>query len=137
MTDLVLWGTTIPSGSTATTTIDELEIRVYNDERYYSRTFFETLQNMSGRKRAAPGYHAAHIHQIDGAVFAQYMDTSAVKPVNHILSNHLHLPFDVNGDLAFALDAKGLSSFAVRIQAGDTNPIRVIPCEIIEAVRRM
>lgn len=133
VSDLVLWGTTIPSGSTATTTIDELEIRVDNDERFYSRTFFETLHNMAGMKRAAPGYLGNHIHQIDGAAFAQYMDSSANKPSNHILSNHLHVPFDINQDGKFILDAKGLSSFVLRIQAGDTNALRCVPCEIVDA----
>lgn len=135
LSDLVLYGTTIPCATVETTTIDELEIRINNDERYYSRTFFETLHNMAGRLRAAPGYWGSHTHDITDAAYAQYMDTTAPDPCDHILAHHLHVPFDVLGDGTYLLDAKGLSSFELRIQAGDTNAIRVIPCEIVEAGR--
>jgi hypothetical protein len=86
--------------------------------------------------RPAPGYWGNHIHQIDGAAFAQYMDTSAVKPSNHVLANHLHMPIDIHRDGQFMLDTKGLSDLELVIDAGDTNPLRVIPCEIVSSSDR-
>ena len=133
LSDLVLFHTTIPCADVATTTIQEVEIRVNNDERYYSRSYFETLHNMAGRMRAAPGYWGYHTHDLGDAAFAQYMDTDPPDPCDHILKNHLHMPFDVLGDGTYILDAGGLSSFELRMQVGDTNAIRIIPVEIVAA----
>lgn len=133
ISDIVLWGTSIPSADTATTTIQKVEIEINEAERYYTGTYFETLHNMAGRLRGAPGYWGSHVHQMDDAAYAQYSDTKAVKPDNHILSNHLLLPFDIFRDGRYAIDARGLSQFALVVDFGDINPIRVIPAEIVEA----
>ena len=130
ISDIVLWGTTIPAAAVATTTIQEVEIRKNNSEFMYSRTYFETLHNMMGRMRAAPGYWGNHVHQLDGAAYAQYMDTGAVKPSNHILSNHLLVPFDVRRDGVHILRTDDASDLNIRINAGDMNPVRVVPCEV-------
>ena len=130
ISDIVLWGTTIPTAAVATKTIQEIEIRKNNSEYMYSRAFFETLHNMSGRLRPAPGYWASHVHQADAAAYAQYMDTGAVKPSNHILSNHLLVPFDVRRDGVHILQTEGATSLCIRIDAGDMQPVRVIPCEV-------
>ena len=131
ISDIVLWGTTIPAADTATTTIQEIQIRKNNSEYMYSKTFFETLHNMSGRMRPAPGYWGNHVHQLDGAAYAQYMDTGTVKPSNHILSNHLLVPFDVRRDGVHILQTEGAKDLNIRINAGDLNPVRVIPCEVV------
>ncbi len=135
MSDLVLFGTTIPAADVATTTIQEIEIRVDNDERYYSRSYFETLHNMAGRMRAAPGHHGSHTHVCYHATPAAGDKTDPVDPSDHILKNHLHVPFDIHHDGQFILDAKGLSSFVLRLQAGDMSAIRVIPCEVVAAAK--
>ena len=131
ISDVVLWGTTIPAADVATTTIQEIQIRKNNSEYMYSKTFFESLHNMMGRLRAAPGYWASHVHQLDGAAYAQYMDTGAVKPSNHILSNHLLVPFDVRRDGVHILRTDDAKDLNIRIKAGDLNPVRVIPCEVV------
>lgn len=131
ISDIVLFGTTIPSGSTATTTIEEVEVRKNNSEYMYSKTYFETLHNMAGRLRAAAGYWGNHIHQLDGAAYAQYMDSGAVKASNHILANHLLVPFDVRRDGVHILRTDDAKDLCIRIKAGDTNEIRCIPCEVV------
>ena len=137
ISNLVLWGTTIPSGATTTTTLGYVQILLDNERRYYSQVNFETLHNMAGRLRAAPGYWGSHTHDLVEAAYSQYDDTSPPDPVNHILSNHLLVPFDVTGDGLYMLPTAGLSSNVCRINAGDTNPLRVIPCEIVQASRRV
>ena len=136
ISDVVLWGTTIPTADTATTTIEEVEIRKNNSEFMYSRAYFETMHNMMGRLRAAPGYWGNHVHQLDGAAYAQYMDTGAVKPSNHILSNHLLVPFDVRRDGVHILRTDDAKDLNIRIKAGDLNPVRVIPCEVVAVSAR-
>lgn len=136
ISDIVLWGTTIPSGATATRTIESAKLQVNNVERYYSKSNFESLHNMAGRLMPAPGYYGSHLHQSDGAAYAQYADTSVVKADNHVLANYLLMPFDVRRDGHFALETQGLSDLELVIAAGDTNPLRVIPCELVEASQR-
>ena len=136
ISDIVLFGTTIPSGTTATTTIQNISVRKNNSEFMYSKTNFESLHNMAGRLRAAPGYWGSHIHQQDAAAFAQYMDSGAPKPSNHIIPNHLLVPFDVRRDGMHILDTADANDLNIRIDAGDTNAVRVNPCEIVAVSAR-
>ncbi|MBA7677847.1 hypothetical protein ES703_86113 [subsurface metagenome] len=136
ISDIILWGTTIPLVDAATVTIEEVEVRKNNSEFMYSRSYFETLHNMMGRMRAAPGYWAKHKHQYDTASYAQYDDTGSVKPDNHILSNHLLVPFDVRRDGVHILRTDDAKDLNIRIKAGDLNPVRVIPCEVVAVSAR-
>ena len=126
-------GTTIPSGATATTTIQYVQLLLDNQRRYFSQTNFETLRAMAGLRLQPPTAHGSHIHQIDGASFAQYMDTSAVKYAEDMASNHLMWDFDPLGDGLYLLETAGLSDVVARISAGDTNAVRVLPCELVGA----
>ncbi len=136
ISDIVLFGTTIPAANVATTTIQTITIRKNNSEFMYSKTNFETLHNMSGRLRAAPGYWGSHIHQQDAGAFAQYYDQSAVKPGNHIIPNHLLVPFDVRRDGEHILKTDDANDLNIRIDAGDTNLVRVNPCEVVAVSAR-
>jgi len=133
ISDVILFGTTIPAADAATRTIQNVEIRKSNSEHQYCKTNFETLHNMAGRIGGLPGDWGSHIHQCDGAAYAQYMDISAVKQADHPLAHYLHLPFDIHGDGEFGLDTSGAESLVVRIDAGDTEAIRCLPCELVAA----
>lgn len=64
------------------------------------------------------------------------MDSSAVKQDTHPLGNHIWLPFDYDRSGHYALMTQGLSDLEIVINAGDTNPLRVIPVELVEAGQR-
>jgi len=130
LSDIVLFGTTIPAAATATKTINYVELLVNNMDRYWPKSYFETLCNMQGRMGGAPAEWAAHTHQLDAAAYAQYMDTLAVKAFNHALANYIVLCLDVFRDGTYILDTKGLVDLDLLINAGDTNAIRILPCEI-------
>ena len=134
ITDLILFGTTIAAGATATTTISAVQIRRNNAEHMYGLSNFETLLGMQGLWQRPVGDYSAHIHQIDGAAFAQYMDSGPVKSKAGMIPNHLRIPFDVLGDGTYGLDTGGATSLVLRVTAGDTNAIRVLPCELISVV---
>jgi len=134
ISELVLWGETIPAAAADTATIDKLEILVDNINHFYAESNIETIHNMAGRMFAAPGYHGYHVHRLAAAAFAQWDDTTPVIPADHVISNHLHLPFDIFRDGRFALQTAGKSDVIVRIDAGDTGNIRVIPVEIVKSV---
>lgn len=131
ISDIVLFGTTIPAANAATTTIQTITIRKNNSEFMYSKTNFESLHNMAGRMRAAPGYWAGHEHRIIVATPAQYHDVGMVKPGNHMIPNHLVVPFDVRRDGEHILRTDDANDLCIRIDAGDTNAVRVNPCEIV------
>lgn len=133
ISELVLWGETIPAATADTATIDKMEILVDNINHFYAESNIETIHNMAGRMFSAPGYHGRHVHRLTAAAFAQWDDTSPVIPGDHVISNHLHLPFDIFRDGRFALQTAGKSDVIVRIDAGDTGDIRVIPVEIVKS----
>ena len=132
ISDLLLWATTIPSADTATRTIEDLQVRKGNKEIFYSKANFESLHAIQGLFAQMPVQFGSHIHQLDGASYAQYMDTSAVKAANHMFPNHLHVPLDVLGDGTYALETADATSLCVRVTAGDTNALRVVPVEIVK-----
>ena len=133
ISELVLFGTTIPAANVDTATLNQLEILVDNINQFYAESNFETIHNMAGRMSAAPGYWGSHVHRLTAAAFAQWDDTSPVIPADHIISQHLHLPFDIFRDGVYALETSGKSDVIVRIDAGDTGAIRVIPVEIVKS----
>ncbi len=132
ISELILFGTTIPAGSTATRTIEFVQLLIDNQQEFYSKINFESLHNMAGRLMPPPGYYGSHTHQTDQASYAQFQDVTAVDAGDHILKNHLVLPFDMLRDGMYMLETAGLSDLVLRVSAGDTNAIRVMPVEIIE-----
>jgi len=131
ISDIVLWGTTIPALDVATRTLQTIQIRKNNSEFMYSRSNFETLHNMAGRVRAAPGYFGSHTHQMTAAAFAQYDHVSAPSPAGHILSRHLLIPFDVRRDGVHILRTDDANDLSVRVKPDVAAAIRVIPCEVV------
>ncbi len=133
ISELVLWGETIPLAAVDIATLSKMEILIDNINHFYSEANIETIHGMAGRMMAAPGYHGYHVHRLLGAVYAQWDDTSPVLPSDHVLSNHLHLPFDIfrNGD--YALETAGKSDVVLRLDTDDTGDIRIIPVEIVKS----
>lgn len=133
LSELVLSGETIPAADADLATLNQLEILIDNVNHFYAESNFETIHNMAGRLRAAPGYFGYHVHRLAAAAYAQWDDTGPVVPADHIINCHLHLPFDIFRDGTYALETAGKSDVIVRIDAGDTGAIRVIPVEIVKS----
>lgn len=133
ISDLVLWGTTKPVDDSDTVTINLMEILVDNINHFYPESNFETIHNMAGQMRTVPGYHGFHTHRLLEAAYAQWDDTSAVIAEHHVLAHHLWMPFDIFRDGMFTLHTRGASDVVLRVDAGDTNPIRCIPCEVVKS----
>lgn len=131
ISDLVVYGETIPVGAATTRTIGFLQVLVDNIRRFYSHTNFETIHNMEGRRRPAPGYWGSHVHE--GAAAAALC--GVVIPGNHVLDHYIHVPFDIFGDGEYSLQTAGKSDVVLRIgcDAAANNEVRVIPCEIVPA----
>jgi hypothetical protein len=133
---ILLWGTTVQSGATATKTINSVKLLLDNTEQLYSKTNQESLRGMQHIFHQRPDLYTAHVHvENTAANYAQNADTVQAEPRDGQGANYLWLPFDVTGDGAFALETQGLASAILRINAGDTNAIRAIPLEIIEGTK--
>jgi len=131
ISDLVLFGTTIPIANANLATLGYIQILVDNVRRFYSHANFETIHNMAGRVRAAPGYWGYHTHFVSAAATV----SGPVLAENHILKQHVHVPFDIFRDGRYALETAGKSDVVVRIyvDAAASGVLRVIPCEIVSA----
>lgn len=132
ISDLVLWGATIPAGTATDRTLHQLQILVNNKASHYGLTNYETHHNMAGRMRAAPGYWGSHTHYTTTATIS-----SQNIPSNHILGCYSHLPFDIFRNGEFALQTAGMSDVVLRLTSrfavAAASAARVLPCEIVSA----
>lgn len=131
ISDIVLWGTTIPAAAADTASIAQIQIRKNNSEFMYSKINYETMHNMMGRLRAAPGYWGLHSHDTLETPAVVGNAEGLVDPQNHILSNHLLVPFDVRRDGAHILRTDDANDLNIRISPEDQLAVRVIPCEVV------
>lgn len=109
---ILLWGTTVPTGIAWTTTIDKIKLLVDNTEFAYPSSYWECL-------------HGALIECIGmnkGWVLAAGDDNF----INYALVQLS--PYGMNDTLMWTGDT---NSIVLRITAGDTNPLRVIPMEVV------
>lgn len=108
---LLLWATTKPTGTVWTATIDQVKLLADNTERLFSLANWESLHaDLLTRPGHEPGYILADAD--DHIAHYSFMDFS---PANRD---------------DFLLDTTPLSALKLRVTAGDTNPLRVLPLEL-------
>lgn len=128
---VLFFGTTVPLADDNTQTLTYSQLLIDNVRRYFSHTNFECWRQLAALLHKPPIAHGYHIHQIDGATYAQYMDTSVVKYRNDRSIQHLWWDLDPTRDDTYLLDTAGASDIVARIYAGDQNALRVLPCELV------
>lgn len=128
---VLFFGTTVPIADANTQTLTYSQLLLDNVRHYFSQTNFECWRQMAALRHKPPSAHGYHIHQIDGATYAQYMDTGVVKYRNDRCLQHLWWDFDPTRDGLYLLDTAGKSDVVARMYAGDTNALRVLPCELV------
>lgn len=128
---ILFFGTTVPLADANTQTLTYFQLLINNQRRYHSHTNFECWRQLAALFHKPPSAHGYHIHQIDGAAYAQYMDTGVVKYRNDRTIQHLWADYDPTRDGMYVINTKGFSQFVARLYAGDTNPLRVLPCELV------
>lgn len=128
---VLFFGTTIPLADANTQTLTYSQLLINNTRRYFSHTNFECWRQLPALRRPVPDSHGYHIHQLDLAAYAQYMDTSVVKYRNDRSLQHLFWDLDPTGDDLYLLDTRGASDIVARVYAGDTSALRVLPCELV------
>ena len=108
---ILLFGTTIPTTTTWTATIEQLELLADNKERYFASTNWESLRGeLINRCGHEFGYQVACGD-------------------DHI-PNYAFLDFDPRQNDQFLFNTAGLNALILRITAGDTEELRAIPLEL-------
>lgn len=109
---ILLFSTTVHTGTAWTTTIDWIKLMRNNVEHQISKTKWEALH---GELVRITGYVGDH-----GAAFG-----------DDKIHKYGILEFSPNGDDRLLVDTKGASSMKLRLYAGDTNAYRAMPIELV------
>jgi hypothetical protein len=110
---ILLYGTTIPATTAWTTTIDQVKLLADNTERLVSLSNWESLH----------GDLLTRVGHEPGLILASGDDE---------IAHYAFLDFTPDNRDDFLLDTEPLSALKLRITAGDTNALRVIPIELVK-----
>ena len=111
---ILLWGTTVPTGTAWTATIDQVKLLADNTELLYSLANWESLHS---DLLLRVGHRPGHI----------------VAATDHGIVNYALMDFSPNNGDDFLLNSAPFSSLTLRVTAGDTNPLRALPIELVPA----
>jgi hypothetical protein len=126
-----LFGTTVPVDGAVTTSIDQLRVLVDNVEHGYAFTNWESLKGESALYRMQPWVGAELIARLTGGAPAANDDTRALESPTSFLRQYAYLEYAPHGMEDYKLVTEGKGRVHLRITAGDTQAIRVIPVEEI------
>ena len=129
---ILMWGTTVPTGTVWTTTIDKLRLLVNNTEKYFGSCNWEALHGeLINRCNPPNAYGDGLVMENAATAYTQNADTGTFEQDNTALANHIYLDFSPNKEDDYLLDTKGLTGLSLDITAGDTNATRIIPVELM------
>jgi len=135
---ILLFSTTVPTGTAWTASADQVTLLADNLEKYYRAANWESLHGDSVLRGAPVNQWAAKFHtENTGATYAQNADTASEEPDDSDVSNYAYLDLDPNRDGMFQMETKGLSSLSLQFNAGDTNAIRIVPIRLHSAAELM
>jgi len=123
---VLLFSTTVPTGTATTKSISQVKLLIDNTEAYYSQANWESLRGDAQWRIGALLNYNAEIHLAAGAT----ADTNAKQFVDDELESYAYLDFDPLLDSSYLLETKQASSVKLRLTAEDTNAVRAIPVEI-------
>jgi len=130
---ILLWGTTIPTGTSWTTTLNKVRLLIDNVENGYANANWESLHgdllNLVGAANAfAEKFHTENT----AASYAQNADTAAEEADDSDISNYAFMDYGIGIPDDFLLETEGKSRVHLRINAGDTNAFRALPLELVK-----
>jgi len=123
---ILLYSTTVPSGTATTKSISQAKLLVDNSEQFYSQANWESLRTDAQWRIGAQLRYNPEIH-LEVALPA---DTEAKQFVSDELEHYAYLDFDPLQDSEYLLQTAQASSVKLRLTAEDTNAIRAIPVEL-------
>jgi len=131
-TGFLVFSTTVPTGTVFTTTVDRVQLLLNNIQYDFAQANWEDLWGEWVNRSGFLGVTQEHIHLENTAgAYAQNVDTGGMRIVGHPLANYVWLDLDPSRDMSYAIDARSIARVVLRVNAGDTQPVRVIPQEVI------
>lgn len=129
---ILLFGTTVPTGTATTTTIDTAKLLANNKEKYLSQSNWESLHGALANRLSPAGAWGEKFHMENiNATYLQNVDTNAEEQDDSDLAQYALIDFAPNGFDEYLFDTAGLSRLHLRLNAGDTSAIRVVPLELV------
>lgn len=131
-TGLLVFSTTVPTGTVFTTTADRLQLLLNNIQYDFAQANFEDVWGEWLNRDGLYAVWQEHIHLENiAAAYTQNVDTNAGRIATHPLSSYIWMDFDPTRDLLYAIDARNIARVTLRVNAGDTSAVRVMPQEMI------
>ena len=129
---ILLWGTTIPTGTSWTTTLDKVTFLVDNSEKYFREVSWEALHGSLVERLGPANAWAEKFHMENTASdYTQNADTATEEQDDTDLANYAWMDFDPTGDGTYLFSTEGVSDIKLHYSAGDTNNFRVVPVQLI------
>lgn len=129
---ILLFGTTVPTGTAITASMREVRMLIDNQEAYVPRTRWDTLHQNFMAKSSPALWLGEHIHLENTATaYTQNADTSGPRWDAHALNLYGFLDFDPLRDDEYLLPTEGRSSVKLRVNADVADAQRIIPVELL------
>lgn len=131
-TGLLLFSTTVPTGTVFTTTNDRVKFLLNNLEYDISIANYEDLWGEWINRCNLGSVFFEHVHNENlAAAYTQNANTDGPQILAHPLRQYLWLDFDPRLDGMYAIDARQVARVVLRIETDDTAALRVMPQELI------
>ena len=129
----LLFGTTVPTGTSFNASIGTVKLLVDNVENYYSLANWESLHNDFIIRAPVPWDFAGHTHLENlNATYLQNVESGLPSDAIHEHNQFAYLDFDPIRDNSFLLETEGRGRVHLRINADVADAIRIMPVELIE-----
>jgi len=130
---LLIYSATVPAGAAKTTTVDKTKLLVENVEKYLHEVRWAVLNQRVYEilGKDTTDFDHTHRENVAGA-YAQNAETEERTIIDQFLANYGLVDFDPLRNDAYLLETADRSRIWLRINAGDTGAIRVVPMEIIK-----
>lgn len=130
---MVCFSTTVPAGVAIVTSLDLVKLLRDNVEEYYHQVRWPILHQTLYEKLGWKTPEVDHAHYSNLAVgYVQFANTDLEVLREEPFAQYGFMDFDPLRDDSYFLDTVGAGRIWLRITAGDANPIRVLPIELIE-----
>jgi hypothetical protein len=130
---VLLFGTTVPTGTAVTASMREVRLLIDNQEALVPRTRWDTLHQQALEFSTPGQWLLEHVHRLAaGAPAGDALVEAAQQTGVHIFANYGWLTFDPLLDDAYLFHTNGRSQVKLRINADVADAQRIVPVELIK-----
>lgn len=127
---ILLYSTTVMTGTAWTNTINKIKLLIDNSEAYYSKCIWQSLHGDFINIMGPAGAYGEKIHDFEDTAGAiANVDTKGEEQVDTALAHYALLDFGIAVPKEFILESAGLSRLHLKLTGEDTNAVRVLPIE--------